>query len=304
MSRKALWKVSLAISPEAEESAAELMSKVFGQWPSIYTGAETRETSATVYLEKRPAPNGEELRNLRAGIQRLATCSLADSTTKASVQRVRREDWAESWKRHFKPLNIGSALLIKPSWSRRRPRKGQMAVVLDPGLSFGTGQHATTEFCLQQLVKARRRGAAQSFLDIGTGSGILAIAAAKLGYSPVTAFDFDPVAVRVARENVRSNRVEKLLRISRQDLTRLPEHGRKHHVVCANLIYDLLIQERRRILNRLRPDGVLVLAGILATQFPRVREAYAEAGLELLSTRVKREWQSGAFAFRREQADR
>jgi len=302
MSSKTLWKVVLTISPETEEAATELMNDVFGQWPSIYSDAEAHETSVTVYLEKQPAPQGEEMKTLRAGIQRLAACGLTGAAIKTAVHRVRREDWAESWKRHFKPLNIGAALLIQPSWSSRRPRAGQAVVVLDPGLSFGTGQHATTEFCLQQLVKARRRGVGQGFLDIGTGSGILAIAATKLGYSPLKAFDFDPVAVRVARENARSNRVEKLVRISRQDLTRLPVRGQKHHVVCANLIYDLLIQERQRILNRLRPDGVLVLAGILVTQFPRVREAYEEAGLDLLSTRVKKEWQSGAFAFRQEQS--
>ena len=140
---------------------------------------------------------------------------------------MRREDWAESWKRHFKPIEIGDALLVKPSWSKRRPRKNQAVVILDPGLSFGTGQHPTTAFCLREIVRlklAKERGrlarefktrhhadepsALQSFLDIGTGSGILAIAAAKLGYQPVHAFDFDAEAVRIARANARANRVQ------------------------------------------------------------------------------------------------
>ena len=222
---------------------------------------------------------------------------------------MRREDWAESWKRHFKPLEIGDALLLKPSWEKRQPRKGQAVIILDPGLSFGTGHHATTGFCLRQLVEVRKgRGAgresrasapALSLLDIGTGSGILAIAAAKLGYSPVRCFDFDPESVRVAKANAAQNDVAHLVKPVRRDLTKLPPaSATRYHVVCANLIYDLLIAERDRILSRLRPDGVLVLAGILQTQFAKVERAYRQAGLKLIATEVEKEWQSGAFVRR------
>ena len=122
---------------------------------------------------------------------------------------IRHEDWAESWKRHFKPIEIGRRLLIKPSWSRRRPKPHQQVVVLDPGLSFGTGQHPTTAFCLAEVARLVKNAPARSFLDIGTGSGILAIAAARLNYQPIWAFDFDPEAVRMARANAQTNQVEK-----------------------------------------------------------------------------------------------
>ena len=138
------------------------------------------------------------------------------------IKKLRRENWAESWKRHFKPMEIGGALLIKPGWSRRRARPGQRVVVLDPGLSFGTGHHATTAFAWNNWPPAAAP-ARQSFLDMGTGSGILAIAAAKLGYSPVQAFDFDPEAIRVSRANARRETACKnRVRPRRQDLTRLP----------------------------------------------------------------------------------
>ena len=102
---------------------------------------------------------------------------------KIEIAKVKREDWAESWKRHFHPIEIGKTLLVKPSWSKKRPAKNQAVVILDPGLSFGTGQHPTTSFCLHQIARGRKNGTPRpSFLDIGTGSGILAIAAAKLGY--------------------------------------------------------------------------------------------------------------------------
>jgi ribosomal protein L11 methyltransferase len=113
----------------------------------------------------------------------------------------------------------------------------------------------------------------------------------------VTGFDFDPEAVRVARTNARANRVSPTLR--RQDLTRLPRRSRsRHEVICANLIFDLLIQERDRILHRLAPGGRLLLAGILTTQFDRVTAAYAEAGMRLVARRVEKEWCSGAFRHR------
>jgi ribosomal protein L11 methyltransferase len=209
---------------------------------------------------------------------------------------VRVRDWAESWKRHFKPLEIGDSLLIQPTWSRRKPRAGQQLVLLDPGLSFGTGHHATTRFCLEQLAALRRPAPSQSFLDIGTGTGILAISAVKLGYSPVKAFDFDPDCVRIARENAALNKVAAEVHPTRADLMRLPPRSAgRFDVVCANLMYDLLLAGRGRILARLRPGGTLVLAGILATQFQLVADAYAAAGLRLVASRTEKEWRSGAF---------
>src|SRR5204862_1646117 len=124
-----------------------------------------------------------------------------------------------------------------------------------------TGHHPTTAFCLERVATLRDESRRQSFLDIGTGSGILSIAATKLGYAPVVAFDFDPDAVRVAKENAATNQTH--FTISQRDLTKQPLRSRKKFdVVCANLIYDLLIQERVRILNRLASGGTLVLAGI------------------------------------------
>ncbi len=211
-----------------------------------------------------------------------------------------REDWSESWKRHFKPIEIGSRLLIKPSWIKRRPRKNQAVVVLDPGLSFGTGNHPTTAFCLRELAAHRQPGIAQSFWDLGTGSGILAIAAAKLGYAPVRAVDFDPEAVRVARENARQNQVLRQIQIAREDVTQIRLTSReKFDFICANLISNLLLAEKRRIVNRLQTGGRLVLAGILQKEFPQVQRAYEKAGLKLAGSQIEGEWRSGAFIFLR-----
>ena len=299
MKSKPLSELVFAIRAEAEEPVVALVERVCGAAPAVYLNSETGETRVSVYTEATDAVLGEQQRELAAGLAALRAAGVDPGAGDESmaVRSVRREDWAESWKKHFKPLAIGRALLIRPSWSQRRAHAGGAEVVLDPGLSFGTGQHATTSFCLRQLVKHRPRGgAARAFLDIGTGSGILAISAAKLGYAPVEAFDFDPEAVRVARDNARQNRVAEAVRISQRDLTKVPRASRtRYDVVCANLIFDLLIAERERVVNRLKPEGVLVLAGILATQFPRVVEAYAQVGMQLVATKVEKEWQSGSF---------
>ena len=137
-----------------------------------------------------------------------------------------------------------------------------------------------------------------SFLDIGTGSGILAIAAAKLGYASVHAFDFDPQCVRVARANARTNHVQKQVQITCADLTAMPRRsGRRYDVVCANLVANLLIAGRDRILARVKPDGLLVVAGILKREFIEVLRAYEAAGLRLVTSKAEKEWCSGTFAF-------
>lgn len=289
---KSLTQLSLALTAEAEEAVLELFEDVFQQTPSIYTDADTGKSKASIYLEAPLTRAVAKTFSERLKVLRENSAGIGPLTQKL----VPRENWAESWKKHFKPIEIGSALLIKASWHKRKPKKNQAVVILDPGLSFGTGQHATTSFCLRRIVASRAPRLKQSFLDVGTGSGILSIAAVKLGYSPVKAFDFDPESVRVARENAKQNGVEKSLRPAQQDLTKLPLQSKeKFDVVCANLIYDLLIAEAVRITNRLKPSGDLILAGILITQFEKVQSAYEKLGFNLVATKREKEWQSGHF---------
>lgn len=296
MSPGSLLQISVSALVEAEQAVADLLERLFGQTPVIYTDEETLVSQISVYCRRAAAWSPARRERLQRELGRLRRAGQVAGRLRLRVRTIKQEDWAEAWKRHFKPLEIGPALLVRPSWSRRQPRPGQVVVVLDPGLSFGTGQHPTTAFCLEQVVACRPVNSARSFLDVGTGSGILAIAAAKLGYAPVAGLDFDPVAVRAARANGRQNGVTRRIRWSRQDLTRMPlAAAEKYDVVCANLLANLLIAERRRILRRLRPGGRLVLAGILAGEFDQVRQAYGASGLRLVASRVEREWQSGAF---------
>ena len=295
-----LWQVSVTTSIEAEEAVAALFENLFGRPPAVFSDAATPTATVSVYFPKLPLREAELCARLRTALKKVRNCGLKIGSGRIAIRRVAPENWRESWKKHFKPFEISRALLVKPTWSRRRPRAGQAVVVLDPGLSFGTGQHPTTAFCLEQLAARRVSGQKPGFLDIGTGSGILAIAAAKLGYEPVQAFDIDPAAVRVARANATQNRVARRVRIFRQDLILLPlRGGAKFDVICANLTSDLLVQQAKRIVSRLRPTGTLIVTGILKIQFVEVHRTYAATGLKLIDTRQDKEWRSAAFAFPR-----
>ena len=324
-----LWRISIITTREAEDAVAETLGTILNCAVSSYFHVKTGVSTVSAFCERRPV--AAVRKKISAGLKRIKDCGLKIGPGKITITKVRHEDWAESWKRHFKPIEIevnnrrdkplnsarisgcrgggtrvtrpseGKSLLIKPSWSKRRPRRGQIVVVLDPGLGFGTGQHSTTAFCLHELVRCGKFEAQRSFLDIGTGSGILAIAAAKLGYSPVRAFDCDPEAVRVARANARANGVHKKLRITRGDVAKLPIHAAKQYdLVCANLISTLLMAERRRIAAQLKRGGTLVLAGILKSEFSRVQKIFAKLGLKLAAAKTENEWRSGSFCYARE----
>jgi ribosomal protein L11 methyltransferase len=302
--------VEVVTSAEAEEAVSELLTNVLSQAVTTYHDLGAGTVTASCFPDEKPRDWRSTARALALGLEHIESCGLRTQPGKKKLEHVRWEDWAESWKRHFQPISIGGALLIKPGWSKKRAEKGQSVVVLDPGLSFGTGQHATTAFCLRQLVRCRRSGQAQSFLDMGTGSGILAIAAAKLRYGPVDAFDFDPEAVRIARDNALRNEVRPVsapdrkaahsgqVHIFRQDVARLPLNPKgRYSLICANLISNLLLAERKRIAAHVASDGMLVLAGILREEFDSIQLAYEKLGLKLVASRAEKEWRSGAFSW-------
>ncbi len=304
ISRKPLWKLSVDTTLEAEDAVMEMLNRLTGRPASAFFDFEAGISRVSVYVPEKITAGVRE--KAYEGMKQIRDCGLQIGVGKISINRVRKEDWRESWKRHFKPIEVGSTLLVKPGWSKKKRRKNQAVVILNPGLSFGTGQHPTTAFCLREIARNSRlfrsRGSlqknGQSFLDMGTGSGILAISAAKLGYAPVHAFDFDPEAIRTARANIRMNGVLGKIQIVRRDVTKLPAKPKeKYNFICANLISGLLVSEGKHIVSQLNRGGILVLAGILKAEFPAVQRKYEELGLKLVSTKGEKEWQSGSFRF-------
>jgi ribosomal protein L11 methyltransferase len=277
-----LWALRIRTSPEAEEALAEWLTTLTDSPAVSYFDVHSRQVTLTVHLARLPQPLRQLRPALKAGLTQVASFGLDPAPGRIQIERLRRREWAEAWKRHFPAFVVADRLLVRPSWSRRRPAKRHVEIVLDPGLSFGTGHHPTTRFCLDQLVACRDPGQRQSFLDIGTGSGLLALAAARLDYQPVLAFDHDPQAVAVARRNARRNRLTRRLQISRHDLRKFQRRRpAQFDFVCANLTADLLVSERERIGNCVSPGGKLALAGILRTELDAVVEAYAGNGFTL-----------------------
>ena len=324
MQTKLLWRVSTTTSAEAEDAVANLLSEILDAPASSYHNIETNVSTVSVYLRRKPGSSREIRKQISIGLNRIRRYGLRIGSKKIAITKVQRRNWAQSWKRHFKPIEIGNTLLIKPSWSKRKPRKEQAVVVLDPGLSFGTGHHPTTSFCLREIVLSagshvransesenkngiyiptgtRGLSGPRSFLDLGTGSGILAIAAAKLGYSPVHALDCDPEAIRIARANAGKNRVRQKLKIQCGDVAKLQmcpgQQRQKYDLICANLVFELLLEERHRIAAQLKRSGMLVLAGILKKEFAQIRKAYQELGMKLVLSHGEKEWCSGSFGF-------
>jgi ribosomal protein L11 methyltransferase len=296
MKRGDVWKVAVRTAAEADDAVVEWISGRFQAPATSYTDLETGLAESCVFLNTPPAGWRSLRKEISRQVRGLEACGLRVGPVEVTVQKLAASSWLTAWKRHFRAFEIGSALLIKPSWSKRRPRPGQATVTIDPGLSFGTGQHPTTAFCLRILASVRKGSGTRSFLDVGTGSGILAIAAAKLGYAPVHAFDFDPDSISVATKNAPRNRVADRMRLWRQDVARLPlRPSRRYDLVCANLLADLLLKHRDRLVASVAPGGGIVLAGILKEEFKGVESAYGQAGLRLVQTVAEGEWCSGFF---------
>jgi len=212
----------------------------------------------------------------------------------ASVLPVPREDWSESWKAHFRVEQVSQRLVVKPSWEQYSPSGNEVVIELDPGMSFGTGQHATTRACLRFIDRLARERPDATFLDLGCGSGILSIAAARLGLRNVTAVDIDPDAVRIARENCATNGVDDRVRCSVGALaTWRPEQA--YDVVAANILAGVLCKFAAMVGGCAAPGGHLVLAGIMRDQYPGVKERFAEIGFREADVLGEEEWQSGLF---------
>jgi ribosomal protein L11 methyltransferase len=301
MNQRALWRLSVTTSAEAEEAVTELLSQISGETACSYRDAKTDRTEVMVFLKSRRAWPRTSQAALRAKLRHLKNKGgVASALGRISLKRMPRRDWAEAWKRHFKPITVGAGLLIKPSWDRSRPKKGQKIIILDPGLSFGTGHHPTTRFCLHQIAQLSNSQRVDSFLDIGTGTGILAIAAAKLGYKCVDAFDLDQESIRAARANARTNGVSKQIHFWQNDLTQNHRRpNRKYSLVCANLLANLLLAQHELILAWVKKDGLLVVSGILESEFSAILDCYCRAGLRLAASKIQKEWRSGIFEWER-----
>ncbi|MCM2265673.1 MAG: 50S ribosomal protein L11 methyltransferase [Desulfuromonadales bacterium] len=198
------------------------------------------------------------------------------------------EDWAHGWQQHFPPLRVGTRLLIRPSWSSEPAGNAAVVLTLDPGRAFGTGTHATTALCLEVIARlAESPAPPRRVLDVGAGSGILAMAAAALGTPEVVACEIDPEACQVAAENITANGLQRSITVTTTPLEALP--GR-FDLVLANILAGENIRLAPHFLAHLAPGGYLALSGILSEQEPQVTAAFGRLPLTLVTIDRRDEW--------------
>jgi ribosomal protein L11 methyltransferase len=205
---------------------------------------------------------------------------------KLEEEVLEEADWALAWRAHFTPLHIGR-LVIKPSWHDCAPGPGETVLELDPGQAFGTGHHPTTRMCLLLLEKHLRPG--MEVLDLGTGSGILALAAARLGAASVLALDTDPLAVKAARENVRKNGLTGTIKVRKGTLA--PRWG-SFDLIVANLTARPILELLPALSSSLKTGGVLIAGGIIGDREDEVEKGLLGAGLKLQEKAAEGEWRT------------
>jgi ribosomal protein L11 methyltransferase len=213
-----------------------------------------------------------------------------------SFRTLQETDWANAWKEHYHPFRVGSRIWIQPSWHARDDNEtltnslcdDDVLLVLDPGMAFGTGLHPTTQKCLRALEKIVRPG--DRVLDVGTGSGILSIAAAKLGAATVTGVDTDELSIKTAVENARQNKVSDELTFWQGELASVTETN--WDVVVVNILAPVIVTllENDELISYVRKDGRLVLSGIIDTQLKMIENAVTKAGGTIIQKLEVRDW--------------
>ena len=212
---------------------------------------------------------------------------------RVETRSVNDKSWADVWKKYFKPFSAGQHLVVKPTWEPFDPAPGDRVIEIDPGMAFGSGTHETTGMCLSILEENIHGG--EEIIDVGTGSGILAIGAALLGAGHVLAVDIDPDAVKVAVENVANNHVQDIVSVQQGNL--LEKVDAVCDICVANIISDIIISFAAPLMSHIRPGGLFICSGIVSLRGDEVAQALLDAGYEILQRYTRGEWT--AFLSRR-----
>lgn len=243
----------------------------------------------------------------KARLQRLQEEARGLKLSAVPVNTIRDEDWAENWKKFYHPLEVGKTLVICPSWENFQPKPHQIVVTLDPGSAFGTGYHPTTQLCLELVEKyvAEHKDEIEHLkvLDLGTGSGILGIAAWKLGARSLWAVDEDPIAVKVALQNFAINGISldaaPAATVCQSNQPNFPGLDGSFDLVVANIIAATLIELAPKLAQALKPGGTLITGGIINLRHADVRAALEAASFRWVENRTREDWYS--IEFQREQ---
>ena len=246
-------------------------------------------------LVKAYAPNDDSREKLVAGMEVVVRLlGLVRPVGGLNSRLIQEEDWARAWRKQYTIQHLGKRLVICPTWLSYQPEQHEVVVRLDPGMAFGTGVHPTTRMCLRTLDELVKNG--MRVADVGCGSGILSIAAAKLGASKALALDVDDLAVRVARENVEVNGVSQVVDVAEGALRHDPtQPSPDYDLIVANITLNPIVDLAPHIVNSLGPGGLAVLSGLLQEQGPTVESAFESLGASLQSRAAIDDWLTLVF---------
>lgn len=268
--------ISVVCAPEAQDAVSYAMLEA-GCGGVALTGSAAITVCGSLPVSDDLTPR---IAALQAHLGALASFGLPALREGITLRYADDEDWANAWRQYFKPMKLGRRLVIKPSWETYEPIGDDLILELDPGMAFGTGGHPTTRLCLSALEDCVRPG--MRIADIGTGSGILSIAAARLGASVVYATDIDPLPLRVARENVAHNGLADTIRVL--ELAEFDRTAAGCDVVVANIVANTIVEIAPSIPGRLAADGVFIASGIVEEHEETVRAALEAVGLQWIDT--------------------
>lgn len=277
--------ISLAVESEIAEAIAGVLSYYIPRGIAIEAGPDGWNAGPVIVRAYLPADENlpANRRRVEAALWHLGQIRPIPAP---SFRTIAEEDWAEAWKERLTVMHIGQHIVVRPSWLEYVPVPGDTVIQLDPGMAFGTGLHPTTQMCLVALEELVRPG--MEVLDLGCGSGILAIAAAKLGAGCVLAVDNDPIAVKTARENVVANDVQGTVCVIHGSLA---EAEGSYDLVAANILAAVIVEMAREgLAKRVRHGGTLIATGILDGQETEVVEALEREGLTLAEQRRVEDW--------------
>jgi ribosomal protein L11 methyltransferase len=279
--------VSVTVESEVAEAVAEVLSRYAYRGVVIESGPEGWNSGPVVVRAYLPADD-QLWANRRRVEEAIWHLGQIQPVPTPIFRTIAEEDWAEAWKEQLTVLRVGKHIVIQPSWLDYLPASEDIVIQLDPGMAFGTGLHPTTQMCLAVLEELVRPGA--NVLDLGTGSGILAIAAAKLGARHVLAVDNDSQTVKVARENVVTNGVQEIVSVEHGSLSKI---SGDYDVVAVNILARVIVEMLQKgLATRVRSGGVLIAAGIITDQAPQVITALEQGMFALAGRRQEGDWVS------------
>jgi len=229
----------------------------------------------------------ETVEEIKLAINNLQNFNIDLGHNHVTVQEVDEEDWATAWKKYYHPVKISNRFTIVPTWEDyERVNTDELIIELDPGMAFGTGTHPTTVMCLQALEKTVQKGI--SVIDVGTGSGVLSIGAAKLGAASIHALDLDEVAVQSAKENIALNKVNNIVQVTHGNL--LDNVNEQADIVVANILAEIIMTFTNDAYSIVKNGGLFITSGIIATKKDDVRHSLQQAGFEIEEVMMMEDW--------------